>query len=325
MAWLAKLLGRGERPEIEEVEEAPQPPRREHPPVLLLMSDAAGPAAMRVMRFEDAGEACEYIEFWYPKRTLGTVYAIWALPAEPDERWMAAPEHRGEAVILIRDDHREGIIYPFSFADFETAWAFVRQESDRGLELQNVMVYWGVPIDLEIDGLGRAYMSPDAPPPFERAQSEVAPDVIAEAWATAARALAEGQATKAPAVEEEIEEPVAAAKDREPVVAFEGLPQLTVEKFGTPYHEIEPEPHAVAAERNGDQRVRAGREDEKTPASSVGAQASANGSTANADSRPQVPSDRYEVADELAKLLERRRFDRKEGPFKGFGSPRGRF
>jgi hypothetical protein len=396
MAWLANLLGRGVSREVEE-EIVQAPPKIERPPLMLLLSDASGMAALRMMTFENAEEAAGYIEFWYPKRSTGTVFAVWALPGEPDPRWMAAPEHRGEAVILVRDERRNDVVYPFSFVDLDKAWTFLRQEMQKDLDLGRVSIYWAVPIDIEVDALGKVHMSPDAPPPASRpdfalAAATIDPPVVAEAAAVAERAdsdefgeipvsrttivyhdepvaqedavataeaLFEDDGDDFPEPPHEELEPVVASLEPEPV---EALPELIAEKFGTPFHEvefaspageapeeaeaakdIEPEnaaqsdlvtesegvtrngsaPQPAAPEGEGDamkshDSKRNGRSQAVPPGKSAN-----NHPTANGDRR--TPSDRYEVADDLAKLLEGRRFDRKEGPFKGFNSPRGRF
>jgi hypothetical protein len=291
MAWLDKLLGRGTSREIEEAVEAPAPPKPSNPPLLLLVSDASGMAAFRLIRFGDAAAACEYVEFWRPSSSAGTVYAVWGLPGEPDARWTHSPEQRGEAVVLVRDDRQLDVVYPFSFIGFDSAWAFVRHEIEKELDPNRMMIYWAVPVEITADAAGKTHMSPETPPewvpataaaPAEREAQEAQPGTIfgfegpaAEKESLeAAEQLFEGDGDDVPAdvgeasgdanagdeqrepesvaADEEKSEEVAAAVEAEPIQA---LPELVVEKFGTPFHADEfteaPAPDQEASKANG--------------------------------------------------------------------------
>jgi hypothetical protein len=279
MAWLDKLLGRGTSREIEETVEAPVPPRPSNPPLLLLVSDASGMAAFRLMRFDDAAAACEYVEFWRPSSNAGTVYAIWGLPGEPDASWADSPEQRGEAVVLVRDDRQLDVVYPFSFLGFESAWAFIRDEIEKELDPNRMMVYWAVPVSIEVDHQGKTHMSPDAPPPCVPGSAlaqadgetpEAAPvglpgSIFAIDEEAAKRTFAgKGDEVLANTGETEREvdarqeevrdEPATVEAEQEPI---EALPELVVERFGTPFHGDEfteapaLEQEAVKANGNG--------------------------------------------------------------------------
>lgn len=53
---------------------------------------------------------------------------------------------------------------------------------------------------------------------------------------------------------------------------------------------------------------------------------SADDSGDRADDAPKVPGlDKYDIAHEVARLLENRRWEKREEPFQGFDSPPGRF
>lgn len=287
MAWLDKLLGRGSSRETEEAVEAPAPtPAPLHPPLLLLVSDASGMAAFRLMRFDDAAAACEYVEFWRPSSSAGTVYAVWGLPGEPDGT--NRPEQRGEAVVLVRDDRKQDVVYPFSFLSFDSAWAFVRDEIGKELDPNRMMVYWAVPVSIEVDHQGKTHMSPDAPPPCvpgsalaqaEGETPEAAPvglpgSIFAIDEEAAKRTFAgKGDqvaanaeaASEAPAADDAPEQAEADAREekvrdesatveaeQEPIAA---LPELVVEKFGTPFHGDEfteaPAPERETGKANG--------------------------------------------------------------------------
>ncbi len=53
-----------------------------------------------------------------------------------------------EAVVLIRDAQRPGIVDLYSFVDMESADAYVRQEAAEMLDLSLVLMYWAQPVKL---------------------------------------------------------------------------------------------------------------------------------------------------------------------------------
>lgn len=225
MAWLAKVLGRDESREVEEIVQPAPPSKPSKPPLLLLVSDASGMAALRMLAFEEAHEACDYIEFWYPNRSAGTVYAIWALPAEPSSDWPDDPDQRGEAVILVRDERRKDVVYPFSFANLDAAWAFLRTEMEKDLDLERVMIYWAVPIDIEMDSAGKIQVSPDVPPAAAIVEFETADEAVVEADEAEVVEVAAGVA--AAEGEDEADEAEAAIDEAVEVVAAE-VPEIEV-------------------------------------------------------------------------------------------------
>lgn len=359
MAWLTNLLRRGESREDEEAAKAETTLQRQHPPLLLLVSDASGPAALRVLEFDDAQAAGEYLEFWHPRQQARTVYAVWALPNEPDGSWPTPPERRGEAIVLIQDDKREDIVYPFSFTDLRTAWEFIRHEMRNGLVPGNVLVYWAVPIDIETDNVGKVQLHPSAPPPCTNAPINVA-QVATHVGDAVQPAIEVAPEESAPAFNEDqpedemMQEQVDTDEDTaggkagdERTVPVHALPELVVEKFGTPFHDLEFADETVESvtengtqdtNGNGNGHENGHSERQSELAQSATEEITVNGSNGHepesqhngghdsGGAEPKrVPSDRYEVADEVARVLEGRRFERKEGPFTGFNSPRGRF
>lgn len=363
MAWLKDLLKRGKDHEIEDVEEEAQPAPPRRPPLMLLLSDASGMAALRMLTFDSAEDASEYVEFWYPEHSAGTIFAVWALPGEPDSRWMAEREHRGEAVILVRDEQREGVVYPFSFTDLNIAWAFLRQEMEKDLELSRVSIYWAVPIDIKVDGMGKVQMHPDAPPPLAAFEINEGPsDALAQAIEVveaaydepadeASAAATEFALESDPAVDEDVrsaaEEMFADDADDAPVTAKEP----SGDPFGVPYHEFrEIAVEAGLTHTNGTNGKASGsqkRKRKKPAPSEASPQAAAekesggnamkfhNGKdravmSANSNGNGHSSANghqtgEHDIEDQLRRLLEGRRIDRKDGPFKGFNSPPGRF
>ncbi|HET8943315.1 MAG TPA: hypothetical protein VFO59_00900, partial [Dehalococcoidia bacterium] len=55
-----------------------------------------------------------------------------------------------EAVVLISDADRPGIVDLYSFIDMDSANTFVQQEAERGLDMAYVAVHWAAPVDLTL-------------------------------------------------------------------------------------------------------------------------------------------------------------------------------
>jgi len=361
MSWFRKLFGLDSQPGDEERRQTPQEMALStKPPLVFLASDSGGLTALRLHRFQDAEAASEYIEFWHPERAGNTVYPFWALPTEPSEAWLAEGENRGESVVLIRDEAREGVVYPFSFSDLPTAWMFVREEITRGLEYDKISIYWAVPVEIVLDDEGSATVRPDAPPPIS---SRV---IVADA----ADLVIETKTTFVP--KEPVEEagPLPTADNGEPTgplpypaarngievhelkelttpaempmngtKADDGPPEVARNTNGGISHNEPPTPSETStngdrANAKGDERdvqprgarnTNGGISHDKPPAPS---ETSTNGDRADekgGERDVQPPSDKNETAYDPRKILRWRRLDRHDGPFKGFGSPPGRF
>jgi len=361
MSWFRKLFGLDSQPGDEERRQTPQEMALStKPPLVFLASDSGGLTALRLHRFQDAEAASEYIEFWHPERAGNTVYPFWALPTEPSEAWLAEGDNGGESVVLIRDEAREGVVYPFSFSDLPTAWMFVREEITRGLEYDRISIYWAVPVEIVLDDEGSATVRPDAPPPIS---SRV---IVADA----ADLVIETKTTFVP--KEPVEEagPLPTADNGEPTgplpypaarngievhelkelttpaempmngtKADDGPPEVARNTNGGISHNEPPTPSETStngdrANAKGDERdvqprgarnTNGGISHDKPPAPS---ETSTNGDRADekgGERDVQPPSDKNETAYDPRKILRWRRLDRHDGPFKGFGSPPGRF
>jgi hypothetical protein len=69
-----------------------------------------------------------------------------------------------EVMVMIRDDIRNDVVYPFSFTDMGTAYGFVQHEMQRGLDPNHVLLYWAAPVQLAITADGEIGLFPKAPP-----------------------------------------------------------------------------------------------------------------------------------------------------------------
>lgn len=135
-------------------------PRRsaETPPqLMLLLPDAAGIAAYQLNQFPSAKAAEFFLDSSLRGRAPEGSVVFWALT------WRPATDAATEPLVLIRDTSKP-IIYPFSFADIDSAFEFVRHEMHRGLHLSQVLIYWAVPAHIEADFWGRSTIQPAEAP-----------------------------------------------------------------------------------------------------------------------------------------------------------------
>ncbi len=127
---------------------------------LFLLIPTDGGLAFRLFAFAGDEAAAAYV-------------ARLASPIDPQPRHIAfralqspgAPGAGGEsaeAVVLVRDASRGGIVNLYSFVDMESACAYVRQEGAQGLDLRLVLVYWAAPVDLSLTD--QPSVPPDGPP-----------------------------------------------------------------------------------------------------------------------------------------------------------------
>lgn len=184
MKWLRDRIFGG-RPSVEKtVEEQADAGSRtsetSRPRLVFLVHDAAGPAAYRLHTFEDATSGAAFIQFWFPPNLDHGALAFWAAHEEPSVQANSNGERSTEVVVLIRDEDRSDIVYPFSFADMGLAHSWVAREAAEGLDLRSVLLYWATPAQIGTDHWGRVHITPTDPP--ARCQPEHrAPSVLVEA------------------------------------------------------------------------------------------------------------------------------------------------
>lgn len=172
MKWLLDLIRRQKRPDREADEEQTATeaasPGPTQPRLMLLVHDASAPASYQLQTFEDASSAEEFVQFWYPSTTEHGILAFWATHRKP-VRWPGSSEERpAEVVILIRDEARREIVYPYSLPDMELARSWVMKEAATGLDLRLVLMYWAVPAKISRNRWGHVRITPAEPPSTRR-------------------------------------------------------------------------------------------------------------------------------------------------------------
>jgi len=204
--------------------------------LVLLTPDAAGAACFRLNVFPDAGSAAEFLRTWYAGGVDRATAAFWAMHQEPAPI-PSAPQAPAEAVVLVRDAARPGVVYAFSFAGMDEARSFARVEVVRGLELRQVMVYWSVSVKIEGDGRGNFRLEPSLPPPARRWPEPTRTHVVREGQTAGGEA---GGAAVEPEVLQAAEEIVRQAQGREAAPAG-GAPAAAAPAEPTPLEEAPPQ------------------------------------------------------------------------------------
>lgn len=145
----------------------------QEPSLILLVDDAAGPAARRLHSFENCHAAADFIRFWFPPERRHGLIAFWALREEPDPASGAGGP--AEAVILVRDAGDPELVFPFSFAGMEPALSFIHDEAQAGLDLAQVLLYWAAPVTIDTADPDAVRFSPSTPPLSARREAGAAP------------------------------------------------------------------------------------------------------------------------------------------------------
>jgi len=336
----------GEQPVPETPARKPPEPDPGRPRLVLLVRDAAGPASYQLHSFEDEQEAASFVQFWFPGDFDHGVIAFWASHKEPEIR---AGERPAEVVVLVRDETRSKTVCPFSFAGMDLAQSWVARESDRGLDLHpdHVLIFWAVPARISRDHWGRVHLWPSEPPvprpngrlatltqaTFLRKPASAPP---APAPPTETRTPTHKQAPfeqrlelpaellAAPEIEEAeeaVDLPAPAASTEEPMPAreeavFEQRLELPAELLAPLEVEeavqVVDTPAEQAAEVEAPTVDVTPRVDEKKPA-------------APKKTKHRKGNEPLRSEEEIEELLHRSGWEKHEGPFRGFGSPPGKF
>ena len=272
MKWLLDRIRRRKRPHRETDEErtatGAAPPDSGQPRLMLLVHDASAPASYKLRTFENASSAEEFIQFWYPPTTEYGVLAFWALHRKP-VRWTGSSEDRpAEVVILIRDEARREVVYPYSLPNMEAARSWVMNEAATGLNLRLVLMYWAVPAKISRNRWGHVRITPAVPPSARR-----------------------------PAL----------LRSSTVIVSEDESPRGEVDPTPEPEHEPLRSPKGTDDAADGGPTKRPAEAKERLTSAEIAEKMIS------------------EVLGKSSRPTRRGRWEQRDGPFRGFGSPRGRF
>jgi len=363
MRWLRDRIPgwrRNQRPaELAAGQPVPEPPVQkpaapgfERPRLVLLVRDATGPASYQLHSFEDEAEAAAFVQYWFPSDSDHGVIAFWASHKEPE---IGAGDRAAEVVVLMRDETMPKTVCPFSFPGMDLAQSWVARESDRELNTDELLMYWAVPARISHDQWGQVHLWPSQPPALrpqgrlatptkpvfepnlrsrrgqarlpenEEAPSEerlALPDELlasieVEETAQAMDAFAEAVAAAEETQEAPAEEPA------EVETVAELFPETPAEAVAAAEETQEPpaeEPAEVEAvvELLPEMPAEASTATDEAPPAG-------DEPVAFQEAEPESDDEAFEPCDETDELLLRRRWEQRQGPFRGFGSPPGKF
>jgi hypothetical protein len=144
-------------PEIEIIDDS-------KPRLMMLAADASGLASFKLLTFPTAETAIEFIQRSFGDRSDTGLIAFWAMTEKPIVSPQPGADTALEVMVMVRDDIRNDVVYPFSFTDMSTAQGFVQHELERGLDPNHVLLYWAVPVQLGISANGEVGLFPKAAP-----------------------------------------------------------------------------------------------------------------------------------------------------------------
>ena len=362
MRWLRdRIRGRRGNPPPKPAGEPPVPeppapepaiPNFDRPRLVLLVHDAAGPATYQLHSFEDEAEAAAFVQFWFPGDIDHGVIAFWASHREPE---VEAGERPAEVVVLIRGDNRPKTVYPFSFAGMDLARSWLTRESNRDLDPDQMLMYWAVPARISRDHWGRVHVWPSEPPALRRERrsgSQPKPPVQRqpqspprfEPWLPERKKQhpqqpLELQASQPPAETPAVEASQPSAETpAETLPPAAGEPALVDEPLEPPAETpveastvIVDEPLELPAEAPPEEPP--GLPFEAPTVFEEPAEERAASTLPPAGEKPAPPAKAkprrkglpLDPQDEPERLLGPSRWEQREGPFKGFGSPPGKF
>jgi hypothetical protein len=127
-----------------------------------------GGFSFRVAAFPSKDTAQAHIHIHAPELRRTEIVAFWALDSESVPDSIAPSAEAPEAVVMIRNATRPGIVQLYSFADMEAAHSFLRESVKGGLNPNLALVYWAVPAARDeflqgVDHIPVGQIAPEAP------------------------------------------------------------------------------------------------------------------------------------------------------------------
>lgn len=288
----------------EEQEESGASQEEAGAPLILLVPDVAGVASFRLYVFPEVESATSFVQSHLRYGPNHGIIAFWALHREPEPDVQVEP---AEALLLIRDAQRADVVYPVSFVDMESAQSMTRSKVEEGVDPGLLMIYWALPVAIEADDLGRLNFSP-ALPPVAQARSAIEPLLITGLESPSAQ-------RSEPDAEIDAPEPVVTRPD-----GSTGSPAATLsgESVESAAHEELPQSDTTESP------VEATTESQEIPEepARMSRDEQVEEETEGAD---QESAELDDVLADVDKVLRVKRWEPREGPFRGFGSPHGKF
>lgn len=322
MGWLGTRSRKAAHEPQTEVEPVPEiEPGPAGPLLLVLVPYVAGVSSYRSHAFHDAPSAADFIQASVPPELRRGVLAFWALHRPPP----SSSPGEGEALVLIASPDGSGQIYVVSFVDLESAQSFARFEVKRGLDLSLLSIYWAQLVSIS-EGPEGIRIAPEEPPAAAPAPAPTAslrraaapPEPAPEPEAGPELQLVPGtpaQGDAPPPVEPAEEPELDLFAGQEPDV-----PEPPSELAAAPDSRSAP---ALVVQQAAEPVV-ATPGDEELSDEVLPVAPSEQPPTGEGEGQEPPEAEPSPVI-EIAKALRVRRWQKREDPFQGFGSPPGRF
>ena len=138
------------------------------PRLVVLVPDAFGLARLRLESFTNVDSAASYIQSQSTNGSSNGAYAYWALHGRP----ACEAQHGFECLVLIRRENDSNVVSPFSFVNMEYAESAARAELRHGLDPRLLLIFWAVPVTIEFGDHGEVSLNPAVPPGTRAAREE---------------------------------------------------------------------------------------------------------------------------------------------------------
>jgi hypothetical protein len=266
----------------------------------VLVPDAFGLSCLRLESFTDADCAASYIQSRSTNGTNNSIYAFWALHGRP----AGEAENGFECLVLIRRENDSGVVSPLSFVDMESAVSAARYELRTGLDPRLLLIFWGVPVTIEFGNQGKVSLNPAVPPGTVAVLERPASEEV-ETHATPI-------VTVPHLTESEVSHKVPAAASTQ--ATLDGTFSTPTPAL-MPILDLRPDSLTPNEAMTGGEAIH-----QETQAVNMAEKAETETETTNG-----VGGEPDEGATEATRVMRERRLKPRDGPFRGFGSPPGRF
>lgn len=324
MGWLGTRPKRAaQEPQTEEQPVPEAEPKPAGPPLFLLVPYVAGVSSYQTHTFYDAPSAAAFIQESVPAELRRGILAFWALHEPPSDPTLG---YGGEALVLIASPEARRQVYVVSFVDIASAQSFARFEVKRGLDPALLSIYWAqlVTVTEGPDGIS---ITPEEPPATKVPAAPAHPPAGRRPRASALPAPepeAGPELGPVPEASAEEETPPAEPLEEPELDLFAGdEPEITaVPAEAAPAEEPSAAPGALQLEVAEPEVAAPGPEEPATETLSAPAPGPP---PPDGDDGEKPPEAEPSTVIEIAKALRVRRWQKREDPFQGFGSPPGRF
>jgi hypothetical protein len=161
---------------------------------VLLLVPSGGGMAYQLFAVESEGAAAAFVQQEFPQLADKSI-TFRPRAAQPAKY----AGDNGEALVLVADSERPGMVYVSSFQEMDDAQSFLRFEEENGMDMDLVTTYWGVP--QPVLGIRKAHSEQGAVEPVTVGKARPAKVATPVQYGTGVRVKAPPKATEAVAAQ----------------------------------------------------------------------------------------------------------------------------